>query len=333
MRSDVGIDLGTSRVLVYIKNKGIVLNEPTVVAIDENKQQFLSVGEEARLMLGRTPGNIRAIRPLKDGVISDYDITEGMLKYFLKKSIKRSFLKPRAIICAPSGITEVEKRAVIDACNNAGAYKTYIIEEPIAAAIGAGLDITSPDGNIVIDIGAGTTDIAVISLGGLVVNESIRVGGDDYDEAIIRYIRQKHNVIIGESSAEKLKRSIGCACKLEETRYQNVKGRSLVSGLPVDLNISSDDILEALKETVNAIMKSIHTVLEKTPPELAADIGNKGIVLTGGGALLKGFDELVEKSVGIDVRIAENPIECVAMGTGKSLAWIDELELDNQNNI
>lgn len=328
MRADVGIDLGTSTVLVYVKGKGVILKEPAVVAIDRESGKFLAVGEDARQMLGRTPGNITAIRPLKDGVISDYDITERMLKYFLKKAVKRSLFRPRLIICVPSGITGVERRAVVGASNNAGAYKTYIIEEPIAAAIGAGIDITEPDGNIVVDIGAGTTDVAVIALGGLVVNQSIRVGGDDCDDAITKFIRKKHNMIIGERSAETLKRTIGCAYPLEIEEYAEVKGRSLVTGLPVNVEVSSSDMLEALKDVVEEIVNTVHQVLEKTPPELAADIGDKGVVLTGGGALLKGLDTLISKRIGIDVRVAENPTECVAIGTGKSLDWIDDMNLE-----
>ncbi|HEY4544414.1 MAG TPA: rod shape-determining protein [Tissierellaceae bacterium] len=332
MRADVGIDLGTSTVLVYVKGKGVILKEPAVVAIDRNTGEFLAVGEEARQMLGRTPGNITAIRPLKDGVISDYDITERMLKYFLKKSINRTFFRPRAIICVPSGITGVEKRAVIGASNNAGAYKTYIIEEPIAAAIGAGIDITEPDGNIVIDIGAGTTDVAVIALGGLVVNQSIRIGGDDFDDAITKFIRKKHSMVIGERSAEALKKSIGCAYKPEIEKYEEVKGRSLVTGLPMNVEVSSSDMLEALSDTVTEIVSTVYSVLEKTPPELAADIADKGVVMTGGGALLEGIDKLIQDKIGIKVSIAENPTECVALGTGKSLEWIEDLNLDIERN-
>lgn len=326
MRADVGIDLGTSSILVYVKGKGVVLKEPSVVAIDQYTNRFLAVGEEARRMLGRTPGNIVAIRPLKNGVISDYEITERMLKYFMQKSLKKSIFKPRIIICVPSGITEVEKRAVVEASNHAGALKTYIIEEPIAAAIGAGMDITEPDGNMIIDIGAGTTDVAVISLGGIVVNNSIKVAGDDCDEAITRYIRKKYNLMIGERSAESLKLNIGCAYPLEKEIYQEIKGRNLMTGLPMNVMVSSSDILEAIDETIEEIIEAVHSVLEKTPPELASDIGNKGAVMTGGGALLKGLDKLITKRTGIDVKIANDPIECVAIGTGKSLSWLKALE-------
>jgi len=326
LRSDVGIDLGTASVLVYIKGKGIVLKEPSVVAIDQYTNKFLAVGEEARRMLGRTPGNIVAIRPLKDGVISDYSITERMLKYFIQKALGRMWFKPRIIICVPSGITEVEKRAVMEASNEAGASKTYLIEEPIAAAIGAGLDITQPNGNMVVDIGGGTTDVAVISLGGIVVSKSIKTAGDECDEAIIKYIRKKYNMMIGERSAEQLKMEVGCAYLYEEEKIMEVKGRNLLTGLPLNVEVSSADMLEALHEPVNEIVEAVHEVLEKTPPELSSDISNAGIYLTGGGAMLYGLDKLIEKRTGIVTRLAENPVECVAIGTGKSLDSIEVLE-------
>ena len=326
LRSDVGIDLGTASVLVYIKGKGIVLKEPSVVAIDQYTNKFLAVGEEARRMLGRTPGNIVAIRPLKDGVISDYSITERMLKYFIQKALGRMWFKPRIIICVPSGITEVEKRAVMEASNEAGASKTYLIEEPIAAAIGAGLDITQPNGNMVVDIGGGTSDVAVISLGGIVVSKSIKTAGDECDEAIIKYIRKKYNMMIGERSAEQLKMEVGCAFPYEEEKTMEVKGRNLLTGLPLNVEVSSEDMLEALHEPVNEIVEAVHEVLEKTPPELASDISSSGIYLTGGGAMLYGLDKLIEKRTGITTRLAENPIECVAIGTGKSLDSIEVLE-------
>ncbi|WP_422485120.1 rod shape-determining protein [Gudongella sp. DL1XJH-153] len=326
LRSDVGIDLGTASVLVYIKGKGIVLKEPSVVAIDQYTNKFLAVGEEARKMLGRTPGNIVAIRPLKDGVISDYSITERMLKYFIQKALGRMWLKPRIIICVPSGITEVEKRAVMEASNEAGASKTYLIEEPIAAAIGAGLDITQPNGNMVVDIGGGTTDVAVISLGGIVVSKSIKTAGDECDEAIIKYIRKKYNMMIGERSAEKLKMEVGCAYPYEEEKFMEVKGRNLLTGLPLNIEVSSIDMMEALSEPVNEIVEAVHEVLEKTPPELASDISSSGIYLTGGGAMLYGLDQLIQKRTGIDTRLADNPVECVAIGTGKSLDSIEVLE-------
>ncbi|MBU5676608.1 rod shape-determining protein [Alkaliphilus sp. MSJ-5] len=323
--ADIGIDLGTASVLVFIKGKGIVLQEPSVVAIDKNTNQVLAVGEEARRMLGRTPGNIVAIRPLKDGVISDYDVTERMLKYFIQKTIgKKLFFKPKIIVCVPSGVTEVEKRAVIDATNEAGARTTYLIEEPIAAAIGAGLDIAQPNGHMIVDIGGGTTDIAVISLGGIVVSTSIKVAGDRFDEAITRYMRKRHNIMIGERTAEDIKINIGGAYPRAQQVFMDVKGRNLVSGLPVNIKVSSEEILEALEESVATIADAVHSVLEKTPPELASDIANQGIVMTGGGALLWGFNKLIEKRTGIPVYIAEEAVSCVAKGTGSAL---DSLEM------
>ncbi|MBU5436716.1 rod shape-determining protein [Tissierella sp. MSJ-40] len=325
-RTDVGIDLGTASILVYVKGKGIVLKEPSVVAIDQNTNKFLAVGEEARKMLGRTPGNIIAIRPLRDGVISNYDVTERMLKYFIQKSIGKFILRPRVIICVPSGVTEVEKRAVIEASNQAGARKTYLIEEPIAAAIGAGVDITEPNGNMIVDIGGGTTDVAVISLGGIVVSRSIKTAGDECDEAITKYIRKKYNMMIGERSAEDLKVNIGSAYKREKEVFKEVRGRNLLTGLPMNVKVSSTDMLEALEEPIQQIGETVHAVLERTPPELAADIGNKGILMTGGGALLYGMDKLITEKTGIPVHIANDPISCVAIGTGKSLDWVEVLE-------
>ncbi|MCR2044712.1 rod shape-determining protein [Anaerosalibacter massiliensis] len=325
-RTDLGIDLGTASILVYAKDKGVVLNEPSVVAIDYNTNKFLAVGEEARKMLGRTPGNIVAMRPLKEGVISDYGVTERMLKYFIQKASGKTFFKPRTIVCVPSGVTEVEKRAVLEASTQAGARKTYLIEEPIAAAIGAGIDITQPNGNMVVDIGGGTTDVAVISLGGIVVSRSIKTAGDDCDEAITRYIRKKHNVIIGERSSEALKINIGTAYKREKEVYMEIRGRNLVTGLPKTINISSQEMFEAMEEPISSIVDTVHTVLERTPPELAADIANSGIVMTGGGALLYGLDKLISERTGIRVNIAEDPIACVATGTGKALDWVDVLE-------
>ncbi len=323
LRTDMGIDLGTASVLVYIKGKGIVLQEPSVVAIDRNTNKILAVGEEARMMLGRTPGNIVAIRPLRDGVISDFDITEKMLKYFIKKAVGTTILKPRVIVCVPSGVTEVEKRAVIDACNQAGASKTYLIEEPVAAAIGAGVDLSKPSGSMVIDMGGGTTDVAVLSLGGIVVSKSIKIAGDKFDEAIVRYIRKKYNVMIGLRSAEELKIKIGTAFPEEEERFVEVRGRNLVTGLPKNLTISSTDMLEALEETVTAVADAVHSVLERTPPELAADISEKGIILTGGGGLLSNLDKLISKRTGVSVVVAEEAISSVALGTGKALDNID----------
>jgi len=324
---DIGIDLGTASVLVYMKGKGIVLREPSVVAIDRNTNKILAVGEDARLMLGRTPGNIVAIRPLREGVISDYDITEKMLRYFIDKAIgRRRVFKPRMVVCVPSGVTEVEKRAVIDAANNAGARTTRLIEEPIAAAIGAGLDIAKASGNMVIDIGGGTTDIAVISLGGIVVSTSIKIAGDKFDEAIVRYMRKKHNIMVGERTAEELKINVGTAFPREEQIKVEVRGRNLISGLPKTIEVSSDEMLEALSEPVSAIADAVHSVLERTPPELSADISDRGIVMTGGGSLLNGLDKLISKRTGIPVYVAQDAISCVAIGTGKSLEHIDMLE-------
>ena len=326
LRSDMGIDLGTASVLVYVKNKGIVLQEPSVVAIDKNTDQILAVGEEARQMIGRTPGNIIAIRPLKDGVISDYNITEKMIKHFISKAVGRFLFKPRIIICVPSGVTGVEKRAVIEASMQAGAKKTYLIEEPIAAAIGAGIDITQPDGNMVIDMGGGTTDIAVISLGGIVVSASIKLAGDKMDEAIVKYMRRKHNMLIGERTAEDMKVKIGTAYPREKEITMDIRGRDLVTGLPKTMKVSSDEMLIALEETVTAIAEAVHSVLEQTPPELAADISDKGMIMTGGTSLLYGMDKLIRKRTGIDVLIAEEAISCVAKGTGQSLDSMDLLE-------
>ncbi|MGE5632595.1 MAG: rod shape-determining protein [Caulobacteraceae bacterium] len=324
---DIGIDLGTASVLVYIKGKGIVLREPSVVAIDRNTNKILAVGEDARLMLGRTPGNIVAIRPLREGVISDYDVTEKMLRYFIDKAIgRRRLFKPRMVVCVPSGVTEVEKRAVIDAANNAGARSTRLIEEPIAAAIGAGLDISKASGNMVIDIGGGTTDIAVISLGGIVVATSIKVAGDKFDEAIVRYMRKKHNIMVGERTAEELKINVGTAFPREEQVKVEVRGRNLISGLPKTIEVNSDEMLEALTEPVSAIADAVHSVLERTPPELSADISDRGIVMTGGGSLLNGLDQLISKRTGIPVYVAQDAISCVAIGTGKALENIDVLD-------
>lgn len=323
---DIGIDLGTASVLVYIKGKGIVLQEPSVVAIDRNTNKILAVGEEARMMLGRTPGNIVAIRPLREGVISDYEVTEKMLRYFIDKAVGRKRLfKPRMIVCVPSGVTEVEKRAVKDAASNAGARNIQLIEEPIAAAIGAGLDITKASGNMVIDIGGGTSDIAVISLGGIVVSTSIKVAGDKFDEAIVRYMRKKHNVMIGERTSEELKINIGTAFPREEQAKMEVRGRNLISGLPKTIEVTSDEMLEALAEPVSAIADAVHSVLERTPPELSADISDRGIVMTGGGSLLNGLDKLISKRTNIPVYIAEAAVSCVAIGTGKSLDNFDIL--------
>ena len=327
---DIGIDLGTASVLVYIKGKGIVLREPSVVAIDKNTNKPLAVGEEARKMLGRTPGNIVAIRPLREGVISDYDVTEMMLKHFIDKVYGRrlfKIFKPRIIVCVPSGVTEVEKRAVIDATMQAGARRAFTIEEPIAAAIGAGIDISKARGNMIIDIGGGTTDIAVISLGGTVVSESIKTAGDKFDEAIVRYMRKKHNLMIGERTAEELKINIGTVYSKEfENKTMQIRGRDLISGLPKNIEVSAEEMLEALEEPASNIVDAVHAVLEKTPPELAADISDGGILMTGGGCLIDGLDKLIKSKTGIEVYIAENTVSCVAIGTGKSLENIELLE-------
>ncbi len=322
---DIGIDLGTANILVYIKGKGIVLREPSVVAIDKNTNQVLAVGEEARRMLGRTPGNIVAIRPLRDGVISDYDVTEKMLRHFIKKVCKNRILKPRIIICVPSGVTEVEERAVQDASMQAGARKTYLIEEPIAAAIGAGIDISKACGSMIVDIGGGTTDIAVISLGGTVVSKSIKVAGDKFDEAIVRYMRKKHNVMIGERTAEEMKVTIGSAFPRETEVSMDVRGRNLISGLPKTINVTSTEMLNALQEPIADIVEATHYVLEKTPPELVADIGDRGIILTGGGSLIWGLDKLLQEKLGINIVIADDALSCVAVGTGKALDHIEVL--------
>ncbi len=323
---DIGIDLGTASVLVYVKNKGIVLNEPSVVAMDKNTGKLLKVGEEARQMLGRTPGNIVAIRPLREGVISDYDMTERMLKEFLRKVAGFMVFKPRVIICVPSGITEVEERAVVDAGIQSGCRRVYLIEEPVAAAIGAGIDITKPDGHMVVDIGGGTADIAVISLGGVVESASIKVAGDQFNEAVVKYMRRKHNILVGEGTAEKMKIAIGCVYPREEETFMDVKGRCLLTGLPKTITVSSAEMLEAFEEPTESILESIHAVLERTPPELVADVSTNGIMMTGGGSLISGFDKLITSRTGIATAVAENAIACVAEGTGKSLDMITDMQ-------
>lgn len=316
---DIGIDLGTASVLVYVKGRGVILQEPAVVAVDKRSGKVLKVGEEAQRMLGRTPGNIVAIRPLRHGVISDYEMTERMLKEFLHKASSHRFFKPRLVICVPSGITEVEERAVIDAGIQAGARRVYLIEEPLAAAIGAGIDITQADGQMVVDIGGGTADIAVISLSGIVESASIKVAGDQFDEAVVKYIRRKHNVLIGERTAEDLKRNIGCVAPRPEETTAEVKGRCLLTGLPKIFTVSSSEMVDAFDEVTGQILESIHSVLERTPPELVSDISNNGIIMTGGGSLIWGFDQLIAKHTGIETRLAEDVITCVACGTGKTL--------------
>ena len=321
--TDVGIDLGTASILVYIKGKGVVLKEPSVVAFDRDTNKIKAIGEEARLMLGRTPGNIVAVRPLRQGVISDYTVTEKMLKFFIQKAIgKKTFRKPKIAVCVPSGVTEVEKKAVEDATYQAGAREVFIIEEPIAAAIGAGSDISRPCGNMIVDIGGGTTDIAVISLGGTVVSTSIKIAGDDFDEAIVRYMRKKHNLLIGERTAEDIKIKVGSCYPRAQVDSIDVRGRNLVTGLPKTVTVTSEETEEALKEATAQIVEAVHSVLERTPPELTADIADRGIVLTGGGALLRGLEELLESKTGINTMTAEEPMQCVAIGTGKFVEFL-----------
>ena len=323
MAFDIGIDLGTASILVYVKGKGVVLKEPSVVAFDRDTNRIKAIGEEARLMLGRTPGNIVAVRPLRQGVISDYTVTEKMLKYFIQKAVgKQRFRKPLISICVPSQVTEVERKAVEDAAFQAGARDVKIIEEPIAAAIGAGIDIARPCGNMIVDIGGGTSDIAVISLGGTVVSASIKIAGDDFDDAIVRYMRKKHNLLIGERTAEDIKIRIGSAYPRPESVTVDVRGRNLVTGLPKTVTVTSEETEEALKETTSQIVEAVHSVLERTPPELTADIAERGIVLTGGGALLRGLEELLESKTGINTMTAEDPMKCVAIGTGKFVEFL-----------
>lgn len=327
LAKDIGIDLGTASVLVYIKGEGVVLNEPSVVAIDKNTGCLLKVGAEAQAMLGRTPGNIVAIRPLRDGVISDYDMTERMLKEFIRKVTGGFHLfPPRIMVCVPSGITEVEERAVIDAGRQAGARRVYLIEEPVAAAIGAGIDITKPDGHMVVDIGGGTSDIAVISLSGVVESASIKVAGDQFNESVVKYMRRKHNILIGERTAEQMKMEIGCVYPKEEEATIEIKGRCLMTGLPKTITVNSTEMMEAFEEPVERILEAVHNVLERTPPELVADISNNGIVMTGGGSLVDGFDKLITARTGIHTVVAEDAISCVAEGTGKSLDSLGDMQ-------
>ena len=342
MSVDLGIDLGTASVLVYVKGKGVVLKEPSVVAFDRDSNVIKAIGEDARLMLGRTPGNIVAVRPLRQGVISDYTVTEKMIKYFVQKALgKRLFKKPRISICVPayrrqrqmcirdrisicvpSGVTEVEKKAVEEATFAAGAREVHLIEEPVAAAIGAGIDISKPCGNMIVDIGGGTADIAVISLGGTVVNTSIKVAGDDFDEAIVRYMRKKHNLLIGERTAEDIKIKIGTTYPLAEEEKMEVRGRNLVTGLPKTVTVTSSETEEALRECTGQIVEAVVSVLEQTPPELSADILDRGIVLTGGGSLLRGLEELIEEKTGINTMTAEDPMKVVAIGTGEFVEFM-----------
>lgn len=326
---NIGIDLGTASVLIYVHGKGVVLHEPSVVAVNSRSGKVLAVGESAALMIGRTPGQVEAIRPLRDGVISDFKVTEVMLKAFISRvctGFLAKYFKPTIVVCVPSVITGVEQKAVEDACKHAGAKVVYLIREPIAAAIGAGIDITQASGSMILDIGGGTTDIAVISLCEAVVDSSLKVAGDKFDEAIIKYIRRKHNVLIGEPTAEDLKINIGCAYPRDEELAMEVRGRNLITGMPATLNITSTEMLEALEEPVSQIFEAVHSVLEQTPPELMADISQRGILMTGGGALLYGLDRMLSAKVGIDVVIAEDPISCVAIGTGLALNIMDQFD-------
>lgn len=324
---DIGIDLGTANTLVHVKGRGIIVREPSVVAIDTKTGNILAVGDAAKEMIGRTPGNIVAIRPMKDGVIADFDVTQSMLKYFIKKALSKGvFSKPRVVICVPSGVTEVEKRAVEEATLLAGAKEAYLIEEPMAAAIGANLPVEEPSGSMVVDIGGGTSEVAVISLGGIVTSKSLRIAGDEFDEAIVHYVKKEYNLMIGERTAEEIKITIGAAYPKPKEEKMEVRGRDLVTGLPKTLELTSSEIAEALREPINAVVDAIKLTLEKTPPELAADIMDRGIMLTGGGALLSGLDKLIKEETGMPVSIAENPLDCVAIGAGKVLDEIESLK-------
>jgi len=324
---DIGIDLGTANTLVHVKGKGIVVREPSVVAINKKSGDILAVGDAAKEMIGRTPGNIIAIRPMKDGVIADFEITQAMLKYFIRKALSKGVIgKPRVVICVPSGVTEVEKRAVEEASLAAGAKEAYLIEEPMAAAIGANLPVDEPSGSMVVDIGGGTSEVAVISLGGIVTSKSLRIAGDELDEAIVHYVKKEYNLMIGERTAEEIKMTIGAAYPKPKEESMEIRGRDLISGLPKNITITSTEVADALREPINAIVDSIKYTLEKTPPELAADIMDRGIMLTGGGALLSGLDKLIRDETGMPVNIAENPLDCVAMGSGKVLEEIETLK-------
>lgn len=321
---DMGIDLGTANTLVHIKGRGIIIREPSVVAVEKDSKEVLAVGAEAKRMIGRTPGNIIAIRPMKDGVIADFDITQAMLKFFIKKAIQnKAFVRPRVVIGVPSGVTAVEKRAVVDAAVQAGAREAYLIEEPMAAAIGAGLPVQEATGSMVVDIGGGTAEVAIISLGGIVVSRSIRTAGDEMDDAIIQYIKRRYNLLIGERTAEEVKIEIGTAMEVERPARMNIRGRDLVTGLPKTMIINQNQIKEALAEPVAAIVETIKTTLEKTPPELAADIMDRGIVMTGGSSLLRNLDRLVSRETGMPVTVSDDALSCVALGTGIAVENID----------
>ncbi|MDI6799361.1 MAG: rod shape-determining protein [Actinomycetota bacterium] len=323
----MAVDLGTATTLVLVKGKGIVLREPSVVSIEKNSGKILAVGTEAKQMLGRTPGSIVAIRPMKDGVIADFDVTESMIRYFIQKVHKRRFaIKPRIVVCVPSGVTEVERRAVFEATMQAGARAAYLIEEPMAAAIGVGLPIHEPTGNMICDIGGGTTEVAVLSLGGIVCSESVRVGGDEFDEAIINHIKKEYNVIIGERTAEEVKIEIGSAYPLEHEEDVEVRGRDLLTGLPRNVNLSSEEIRNALEEPLAAVLGAIKSTLEMTPPELSGDIMDRGLVLAGGGSLLRGLDERLRSETGMPVYLADDPLTCVVIGSGKALEEMKTLK-------
>ncbi len=323
---DMGIDLGTANTLVYVRNKGVILREPSVVAIHSDTGNILAVGQEAKRMIGRTPGSITAIRPMKDGVIADFDITEKMLRYFITKAHGRKRLvRPRIIICVPSGVTEVEKRAVIDAALQAGARDSFLIEEPMAAALGAGLPVNEPTGNMIVDVGGGTTEVAIIALGGIVASQSIRVGGDEMDEAIIQYVKDEYKTIVGLRTAEDIKIEIGTAIEGTEEVTRDIRGRDMLTGLPRTIKVSSNEIRQALKSPIDLIVGAVKRTLEKAPPELASDLMDRGIMLAGGGALLKGLDTLLKEETGMPIFLTEDPMECIVMGTGKVLEEINSL--------
>lgn len=326
MSRDLGIDLGTANTLVYVKGKGIQLREPSVVAINTNTKKVLAVGDEAKQMIGRTPGNIVAIRPMKDGVIADFDVTQAMIKKFIEKvSPKSAFTSPRIVICYPSGVTQVEKRSIEEAAKSAGAREVHLLEEPMASAIGAGLPVNEPTGSMIVDIGGGTTEVAIISLGGIVTSKSLRVAGDELDQSIINYVKKQYNLMVGERTAENIKIELGSAYVLEEEISMQIRGRDLITGLPKVIDITSTEVREALREPIAAIVDAIKSTLEKTPPELAADIMDKGIMLAGGGAMLRGLDKLIYDETHMPVHTAELPIDCVALGAGKALDTLDKL--------
>lgn len=331
MSEDIGIDLGTAMIVIYIKGKGIVLREPSIVAVDKSTNEVIAIGNAAKKMVGRTPNNIETIRPLKDGVISNFTLTAKMLKYFIKKVCRNRIFAPRIMICVPSQVTEVEKRAVVDVTMQLGAKKVYLIEEPVAAAIGAGVDILKPSGNLVVDIGGGTTDIAVISVGDSVVSSSTKIAGNKFEESIKKYINRKYRILIGERTAEEIKIQIGCVYPMEEMKTMKIRGRNLTTGLPIEMEIGAQDIMQALLPDALKIIDEIKNVIEKSPPELVEDIISKGIYLTGGGSLISGMDKLIKKSTGINAMIAEDAISCVAIGTGKALDNLNLLDKKMKN--